>query len=247
MTLAHRLVAHRGYMDHFPENTLCALKAAIDAGARMLEFDLQLTADKVPVLLHDATLERTTGLGGCIMKLKASELGRYSAHYPVCFGERFRPEPIPTLSDTVAFLNAFPALTAFVEIKRQSLTHFGISAVVDRLMEDLREARFHWVLISFQAQALRYARASHGSAIGWVLPEHSPAGQNQAQALQADYLFSDRERQATLDLWPGPWRWCVYDIREAQVALALFERGVDLIETGSIAEMIESLKGQTLR
>ncbi|HEY9197768.1 MAG TPA: glycerophosphodiester phosphodiesterase family protein, partial [Gammaproteobacteria bacterium] len=47
------LIAHRGYAARHPENTLSALQAAVAAGARWLEFDVQLSADHEPVLLHD--------------------------------------------------------------------------------------------------------------------------------------------------------------------------------------------------
>ena len=44
-------------MDHCPENTLCGLQAVIDAGASLLKFDIQLIRDRIPVVLHDDTLE----------------------------------------------------------------------------------------------------------------------------------------------------------------------------------------------
>ncbi|MGH3452416.1 MAG: glycerophosphodiester phosphodiesterase family protein [Haloechinothrix sp.] len=248
MSVSERLVAHRGYMERYPENTLCALKAAADAGARMLEFDIQLTRDKVPFLLHDATLDRTTGISGRILELQADDLRRCSAHYPERFGDSFNPTPIPALSEAVALLNAFPEITAFVEMKRQSLSHFGIATVVDQVIRDLQQGRFAWVLISFQADALRYARQVHGALIGWVLPEISPVARGEAETLNPDYLFGDSEKlsEAGFELWLGPWRWCIYDIREAEEALTLFNRGSHLIETGCIGELISSLRKRAL-
>ena len=64
MTTGDRLpeiIAHRGNAIEFPENTLQALASAVELGVRHLEFDVQLTADHVPVLLHDADLERVGG------------------------------------------------------------------------------------------------------------------------------------------------------------------------------------------
>ena len=55
------LVAHRGYAARYPENTRESLAAAVRAGARFLEFDVQLSADGVPVLLHDVTLSARPG------------------------------------------------------------------------------------------------------------------------------------------------------------------------------------------
>ena len=56
------LVAHRGHAAAFPENTLPALRSALELGAAWLEFDIQLSADRIPVLCHDASLQRTAGI-----------------------------------------------------------------------------------------------------------------------------------------------------------------------------------------
>ena len=55
------IVAHRGAPTERPENTLAAFEAAVDAGAAAVEFDVRITADGSPVVIHDATLDRTTG------------------------------------------------------------------------------------------------------------------------------------------------------------------------------------------
>ena len=55
------LIAHRGNAADYPENTLAALRSAIELGLRHVEFDVQLTRDGVPVVLHDADLRRMTG------------------------------------------------------------------------------------------------------------------------------------------------------------------------------------------
>ena len=59
------LIAHRGWAYRYPENTLPAIAGALGAGARYVEFDVQITADGVPVLFHDSTLDRTAGRPGC--------------------------------------------------------------------------------------------------------------------------------------------------------------------------------------
>jgi glycerophosphoryl diester phosphodiesterase len=55
----HR-VAHRGYSAVAPENTLPALRRRVLAGATLIEFDVRTTADGVPVVIHDRTVDRTT-------------------------------------------------------------------------------------------------------------------------------------------------------------------------------------------
>ena len=61
------VIGHRGAAARAPENTLAGLRRAHELGAAWVEFDVMLTADRVPVLIHDETLERTTtgrGRGG---------------------------------------------------------------------------------------------------------------------------------------------------------------------------------------
>ncbi len=58
------ITAHRGASFEFPENTALAMRKAVEAGADMIEFDLRGTADGIPVLLHDWTIDRTSnGVG----------------------------------------------------------------------------------------------------------------------------------------------------------------------------------------
>ncbi|MEZ4846260.1 MAG: glycerophosphodiester phosphodiesterase family protein [Bdellovibrionota bacterium] len=61
-----KIIAHRGYSAKFPENTMAAFKAAVDAGTDMMEFDVLLSKDKVPVIMHDQTLNRTTNGKGMV-------------------------------------------------------------------------------------------------------------------------------------------------------------------------------------
>ena len=58
VTDSPHLIAHRGNAAEFPENTLPAFESALELGVRNIEFDVQLTSDKVPVVIHDADLKR---------------------------------------------------------------------------------------------------------------------------------------------------------------------------------------------
>lgn len=62
-------IAHRGASDEQPENTLGAFARALDLGADALELDLHLTADAEVVVIHDDTVERTTGAAGEVLAL----------------------------------------------------------------------------------------------------------------------------------------------------------------------------------
>lgn len=98
------IIGHRGARTNAPENTLAGLRQAHAEGATWVEFDVKLTRDGVPVLIHDETLERTTDGRGAVRDLTLDEIGRVDAGCPAVFGDRFRGERIPTLEASLALL-----------------------------------------------------------------------------------------------------------------------------------------------
>jgi len=99
-----RHIAHRGAGKLAPENTLAAFRHGASFGYRMFEFDVKLSADGKPVLLHDATLDRTTSGHGRVDALTLGELAQLDAggwHSPAYAGE-----PIPTLAAIARYTRA---------------------------------------------------------------------------------------------------------------------------------------------
>ena len=74
-----QLIAHRGYSECYPENTLVGLEAALSAGADCIEFDVQFSKDGVPVVIHDNELKRTTGVDGFVNQTNAAQLASIGA------------------------------------------------------------------------------------------------------------------------------------------------------------------------
>src|SRR6185369_3234163 len=68
------IIGHRGASAVAPENTMAAFREAIAAGADGIEFDVRLTRDRVPVVIHDSTLHRTAALPQRIAELSLSDL-----------------------------------------------------------------------------------------------------------------------------------------------------------------------------
>jgi glycerophosphoryl diester phosphodiesterase len=98
------IIGHRGDSAHAPENTLAALQMAIDKGADGVEFDVRLSVDNVPVVIHDATLDRTGGRRGIISELTADELAKidvgswFNAKFPRHANPAFANETVPRLT-----------------------------------------------------------------------------------------------------------------------------------------------------
>lgn len=234
------VIAHRGYAARYPENTLVALEAALRAGARHVEFDVQLTRDGVPVLQHDAEPARTTGHAGRVMDLDLDTIRTPDAGETPHFGTRFTGERIPTLAQAVDLLADRPQATAFVEIKEESLAHFGTVRSVLAVIEPLLA---RCVPISFSADAVRCARDLDAPAVGWVLRSLDAAHRVQVRRLAPADLFCDHRAAITRPgrLWPGPWRWALYEMIGAGLARELAARGADLVETMAVGELLAGL------
>ena len=97
---ARGICAHRGASDTHPENTLAAFREAIRLGAHMIEFDVALTKDGQLVLMHDATVDRTTDGSDRVSDLTLAELKALDAGS--WKGGEFKEERIPTLDETLA-------------------------------------------------------------------------------------------------------------------------------------------------
>jgi len=95
-------IAHRGASALYPENTLRAFIAAADLGADMCEFDVRMTRDGEVVVIHDATVDRTTNGRGRVAAMTAEAVKHLDAG--VRFGAEFRNEPVPTLAEVAAAL-----------------------------------------------------------------------------------------------------------------------------------------------
>lgn len=224
------IVAHRGWAARYPENSLAALEAAIWFGLRHVEFDVQLTADGVPVLFHDLDLKRITGREGRIVDISWPELARTPSGEPERLATRFSGVRPARLEDAARLLSRHPGVTAFVEIKPESLVHFGTHVVWDACAPIVqRMARP--VVTSFDRDLLEAVRAMH--RIAWVLPEYSDSMLTTARRLSPQFLFCNLRRlpPGTDHLPGGPWEWAIYEIRSLEQALALARRGVGLVET----------------
>jgi glycerophosphoryl diester phosphodiesterase len=145
------IVAHRGGAGLAPENTLAACARALALGVDALEVDVRLTADGVPVLLHDATLDRTTDGRGPVADWSAAALRGLDATAQHA-GAGVRSEPPPPLADALALAHGRAEL--YVELKGDPAVPPGLVAAVLALLE----APAPVVLISFDWGALALAR-----------------------------------------------------------------------------------------
>jgi glycerophosphoryl diester phosphodiesterase len=234
------LIGHRGEPSSYPENSLLGFEAVLQAGATCIETDVQLSADGVPVLSHDPDVLKLTGHDHVVMQTDYATLSQLPAGYPERFGTRFAETRLARLGELATLLKHWPRVRALVEVKQDSIEVFGTARVMDAILAELREVLAQCIIISFEQDPLIHTRAASRLPIGWVLPEWSGAIRATAARLQPDYLICSRKRLPPEPelLWPGPWEWIVYTVNTAEEALALRKRGIRLLETDVIRELL---------
>jgi len=171
------VIGHRGCAGEAPENTLLSFRRALSQGAHVLESDLHLTRDGVPVLLHDDDLERTTDGSGRVAGLRLSELRgldagyRFSADGGASFPFRGRELRVPSLAEAFA---AFPGARFNLELKEGAgeLAERALELVLatGRVERTLLTAGEDAAMAALRAEiARRGARVAQGASVGDVL------------------------------------------------------------------------------
>jgi glycerophosphoryl diester phosphodiesterase len=138
------IVAHRGASARFPENTLEAFAAAVTAGADMVELDVRLTADGVPVVMHDQDVATTTDGAGLVNELSLAEVKELSAG--TLQGRRVN---VPTLREALGFLRGRAAVQ--IDIKNdpgEAGFDRASQAVAGRALQTLEALSFASVIVS---------------------------------------------------------------------------------------------------
>lgn len=123
-------------------------------GAELIELDVQLSRDGHPVVLHDATLERTTSGRGPVSALDLADLRELSAGYSARFGDAFASERVPTLYEALSFLKG--RARALIEIKPEAVGDDAEGGVEALTLDVVRRAGMAGdvMLISFDRRAL---------------------------------------------------------------------------------------------
>jgi glycerophosphoryl diester phosphodiesterase len=182
-------VAHRGFANSFVENTDAALLAAAEAGADAIEIDVRVTADNVPVLLHDSTLRRTHGLDQRIDTITFSQMQ--------CLLSRQAKPSLTTLYDAVQLVS----VPLIVDIKVNEPN--ALRAVVDSCsngalrrcwLQSSCVGTLHWLREQLGADQWLMALLDAGTdsdATLWDVSQHN-------FGINVDFLHFDAERHADL-------------------------------------------------
>lgn len=150
------IVAHRGSSGTAPENTMSSIRSAIEAGALMVEVDVQLTKDDQVVLMHDPVLGRTTNGKGYIRTKTLQELQTLDAG--TWFNAQFSGEHIPLLSEALGYLKQHKTCVN-IEIKPPQKEDDHISRLL-AIIESVQTLNMQEVTLfsSFHHESLHYIK-----------------------------------------------------------------------------------------
>jgi glycerophosphoryl diester phosphodiesterase len=148
------IIAHRGFKKKYPENTLIAFQAAMDAGVSMIELDVTLSRDRKLVVIHDATLERTTNGYGSVHDHTLAELKQLDAGS--WFHADFADERLPELSEVLDLVNG--RVITNIEIKSNAYEPHHPADAIEKQVVDLvkqKKALDAVLISSFKVEILR--------------------------------------------------------------------------------------------
>ncbi|WP_030674135.1 glycerophosphodiester phosphodiesterase [Streptomyces rimosus] len=145
------VIGHRGAPYDHRENTLPSLRAALEAGADAVEVDVRLTADRVPVLLHDSTLERLWGHDRRLASLTYAQVDEVTAG------------GVPTLRDALALTAKYPSARALIDLPDPA----AASAAVAEVRESGAGPRAYYCGGGLSMLAVRDADPAAEIALSW--------------------------------------------------------------------------------
>ncbi|KGR79859.1 glycerophosphodiester phosphodiesterase [Ureibacillus manganicus] len=229
-------IAHRGASAYAPENTMAAFTMSVEMGADYIEFDVQMTKDGIPVVIHDLTVDRTTNGYGSLNtytldKLKSLDAGSW-------FSKEFAGETIPTLDEVLTEFGG--KISILIELKFPEV-YPGIEVKVANALKEhnLVSANSNQIIIqSFNHESIKLSKELLPDIPHGVLVRNDWKGVSDRQleefATYADY-FNPNFNMVTAELVErvhfNNMTMFPYTIKKQSLASKLYNLGVDGIIT----------------
>lgn len=242
-----RIFAHRGVSAHLPENTKAAFARAIELGIDGIELDVHLSADRIPVVIHDDTADRTTNGTGGIGEFTARQLGLLDAG---------AGESVPTLSEVLAM--AAGKLRVNIELKDATSVEPIVQVVTEATGVDWFASSADWGALAELRRLLPDAKTyplcvGNLEKLSALLSRDDDADQFAGRGIQAAIDFAVEHGGEGVSIWEGGldhddiarihaaglqvWVWTVND---PERALELLEMGADAVCTDD-PELIQQI------
>ena len=226
------IIGHRGASSLAPENSMEALRAGLEAGADMLELDIRLTKDKIPVVIHDWRLKRTHQNNANVSQLTFEELKKHT-----------KKQPIPSLREVLD--EFFGVVLLNIEFKSRGVGKVAAQLIADKYIKKDND----WdnvIFSSFKGSELSAARKVSPHASLALLHNRNP------------FIFIAYHRQLKLTavgfhrLYINPFALEIakraglftyaYTVNRPHTALLLAEQGIDGIVTDNPDKILKEIK-----
>ncbi|HLR31571.1 MAG TPA: glycerophosphodiester phosphodiesterase family protein [Fodinibius sp.] len=179
------VIDHRGASAYYPENTMAAFRAAVELGASMIELDILLSSDGVPVVFHDIMLNTHSSgkgklSGHTLEQLKALDAGSW-------FDSDFKGIRIPVLEEVLTF--AAGNITLNIEIKTEAVSDCcsgGVEEKCLRLVEEYGMSR-HVLFSSFDYRAVTHLKKMNPAIPAALLYNRAASGKKKPVDLVRQY------------------------------------------------------------
>ncbi|MGB3465593.1 MAG: glycerophosphodiester phosphodiesterase family protein [Cyclobacteriaceae bacterium] len=145
-----KVIAHRGASGYAPENTLSAIEKALELGVDMIDVDVRMTKDERIVLMHDATVDRTTDGTGLVKEMTFDEIRNLDAG--IKFDSKFTAEKVPTLREVLDLVDG--RAVVLIEIKHEQDHHEDFAERLVNIIQNERNGYEWCILQSYEADYL---------------------------------------------------------------------------------------------
>ena len=235
---------HRGMGAFYPENTLLSFEKAMDAGLDAIEFDVWLSKDKIPVLMHDGNASRTAGVNRHLRDMTYEEIKTLDPCYAEKFGDTFKGQTsVPSLRELLELRQKKGSSIKFgVEIKEY--TEENVDLTVALLKEYGMSITEDCWFYAFNGRIIRYLKEKHGArTMGY--PDFYMAEFDGYDAYDEIGLSINIVKSEIFDFYAAkglPMHMYCADTPE-QVKLCI-EKGADLITANAPFPLLEIIKNQ---
>ena len=214
-----QIIAHRGWPSKYPENTLEGFKRAIDAGATMIEFDIQLTDDLHLAVFHDETMSRLCKCNKKISHMNRSELADYTVD----------GEPIPFLDNlfhefgnTVNYYIELKAYRDTVLSLKQRMVYFTLNEITKHSL------RNNCLIASSSWECIRMANNQHYYKTAYITDEDDPYIKSKIRSV--DYKTVKEDVTDTTIAWT---------VNDKRTMKSLIKKGVSGIVTDHVDRLYQ--------
>lgn len=246
------VIAHRGASAYYPENTMAAFRGAIEMDAEMIELDVMLSSDGIPVVFHDAQLNEHTDGSGSVADYTLRQLKQFDAGG--WFDPKFSDQRIPTLEEVLKFAQGKIALN--IEIKSESVTDELYRGVEEKSIDLVKKYGMEeYVLFSsFDYRAVRHIKQLDSNMPAALLYDKNQSDNMLPSELVATYYadafncsFQQLNSKRLRDIQSNDIPVFVYTVNEKRRMRKLIRKGVTGIFTDKpdlLNEVVKELKSR---